>query len=76
MKKRILKNIKSEDRKIINELLNYPESSAGSIMTTEFIDLKENMTVGEAFEKIKKVGLNKETIYTCYVLDMSRKLII
>lgn len=73
--KRILKNIKAEDRKIINELLNYPESSAGSIMTTEFIDLKENMTVKQAFEKIKKIGLEKETIYTCYVLDKSRKLV-
>ena len=53
--KRILKNIKSEDRKIINELLNYPEDSAGSIMTTEFIDLKENMTVEQALEKIKRI---------------------
>lgn len=72
--KRILKNIKSEDRKIINELLNYPEDSAGSIMTTEFIDLKENMTVEKALEKIKRIGLEKETIYNCYVLDNSRKL--
>lgn len=72
--KRILKNMKSADRKIINELLNYPEDSAGSIMTTEFVDLKENMTVTEAFAKIKKIG-NVDNIYTCYVLSMTRKLI-
>lgn len=72
--KRILRNIKSEDRKIINELLNYPEDSAGSIMTTEFIDLKENMTVEQALEKIKKIGLEKETIYNCYVLNTYRKI--
>ena len=72
--KRILKNMKSKDRKIINELLNYPEDSAGSIMTTEFVDLKENMTVTEAFAKIKKIG-NVDNIYTCYVLSMTRKLI-
>lgn len=73
--KRILKNVSPKDRKEINEFLNYPSDSAGSIMTNEFIDLKENMTVEEAFEKIRKVGIDKETIYTCYVLDMSRKLI-
>lgn len=72
--KRILRNIHSDDRKTVNELLNYPEDSAGSIMTTEFIDLKENMTVEQALEKIKKIGLEKETIYTCYVLSMSRKV--
>lgn len=72
--KRILKNIGAGDRKIINELLNYPEDSAGSIMTTEFIDLKENMTVEQALEKIKKIGLEKETIYNCYVLNIHRKV--
>ena len=72
--KRILKNIGANDRKIINELLNYPEDSAGSIMTTEFIDLKENMTVKQALEKIKKIGLEKETIYSCYVLNIHRKV--
>ncbi len=72
--KRILKNIHPADRKVINELLNYPEESAGSIMTTEFIDLKENMTVEQALEKIKRIGLEKETIYNCYVLSMSRKV--
>lgn len=73
--KRILKNIKNTDRKLINELLKYPDDSAGSIMTTEFVDLKENMTVAEAFEKIRKVGVDKETIYTCYVVTLKRKLL-
>ena len=72
--KRILRNINSYDRKVINELLNYPEDSAGSIMTTEFIDLKENMTVEQALAKIKKIGLEKETIYNCYVLNFHRKI--
>ena len=71
---RILKNITKEDRKIINELLKYPEDSAGSIMTTEFIDLKENMTIEDALERIREIGTNSETIYTCYVLDKERKL--
>ena len=73
--KRILKHINSENRKIINELLNYPEDSAGSIMTVEFVDLKENMTVQEAFDRIKKIGLKKETVYNCYVTDAKRKLL-
>ena len=73
--KRILKTVKPEDRKIINELLAYPDETAGTIMTTEFIDLKENMTVSDAFEKIRKIGLDKETIYTCYVLTIDRKII-
>lgn len=72
--KRILKNIKGNDRKIINELLNYPEDSAGTIMTTEFVDLKENMTVEQAFDKIRKIGLQKETVYNCYVVSTDRKL--
>ena len=73
--KRILKSVNKEDRKVINELLKYPDDSAGSMMTTEFIDLKVNMTVEKAFEKIKKIGLKKETIYTCYVLDVRREVI-
>lgn len=73
--KRILKTVNKEDRKTINELLKYPDDSAGSIMTTEFIDLKVNMTVEKAFEKIKKIGLKKETVYTCYVLDVRREII-
>lgn len=73
--KRILKNVKESDRKVINELLEYSEDSAGSLMTTEFIDLKENMTVESAFDKIRKIGLDKETVYYCYVLTVDRKLI-
>ena len=72
--KRILNNIGKSDRKIVNELLKYPEDSAGSIMTTEFIDLKENMTVADAFARIKKIGLQKETVYNCYVLSLNRKI--
>lgn len=72
---RILRSIPKEDRKVINELLNYPEDSAGSIMTTEFIDLKENMTVTQALERIKELAIDSETIYTCYVLSTNRELI-
>ena len=72
---RILKSVNKEDRKVINELLNYPEDSAGSIMTTEFIDLKENMTVEKALERIKELAIDSETIYTCYVLSKNRELI-
>lgn len=71
---RILKNVKREDREVINELLKYPEDSAGSIMTTEFVDLEEDMTVEEALQRIKQIGLDKETIYYCYVLTKDRKL--
>ena len=73
--KRILKSVNKEDRKIINQLLNYPEDSAGSIMTTEFVDLKEDMTVAEAIERIKELAIDSETIYTCYVLSKNRELI-
>lgn len=73
--KRILKAVNKEDRKIINELLQYPEDSAGSIMTTEFVDLKENMTVEEALERIRTIGLDSETIYNCFVLNKNRVLL-
>ncbi len=73
--KRILANTKPESRKIINELLKYPDDTAGSIMTTEFIDLKETMTVEKAFDIIKERGLQKETVYTSYVLTKDRKLL-
>lgn len=73
--KRILKTITPSERKVINEFLNYPDDSAGSIMTNEFVDLKENMTVDQAFEKIRRVGVDKENIYNCYVLTESRELI-
>ena len=73
--KRILKNITAKDRKLVNELLKYSEDSAGSIMTPEYIDFKENMTILEAFEKIRRVGEDKENIYTGYVLTKTRKLL-
>ena len=59
----------------MNELLNFPEDSAGSIMTTEFIEFKEGITIQEGFDIIRKTGLKKETVYWCYVVDKSRKLI-
>lgn len=71
---RILQNTDSETRKQINEILNYPADSAGSVMTTEYVYLHEEMTAREALEWIRKVGIVKETIYTCYV-TRSRKLI-
>lgn len=73
--KRILKNSDPENRKQINELLEYPDDSAGSLMTTEYVSLSENMTVEQAFDKIRKTGLNKETVYTCYVTDGKKHLI-
>ena len=72
--KRILKLVNKEDRNTINELLKYPEDSAGSIMTTEFIDLKENMTAEQALKRIRRIGTDSETIYTCYVLTEKRIL--
>lgn len=72
--KRILKQSGAESRKTINKLLAYSNNSAGSIMTTEYVDLKKDMTVSEAFSRIRKVGTDKETIYICYVIDNTRKL--
>ena len=72
--KRILKNADPEMRKSINQILRYPEYSAGSIMTTEFVSLRPNMTVEEAILRIRRQGVDKETIYTCYVLSKDRKL--
>ena len=73
--KRILKQTTAEKRKMINQLLAYPEDSAGSIMTTEFIDLKKSMTVDEAIDRIRMLGLQTETINTCYVIGIHRKLL-
>jgi magnesium transporter len=72
--KRVLKNASEDTRKQINQLLQYQEDSAGSIMTTEYIDLKEDMTVEDAFRRIRRVGVDKETVYTCYVTDARRIL--
>ena len=71
---RILDTVDSSKRDDINLLLNYPDDSAGSIMTTEYVALKKDMTVCDAMRHIKEVGIHKETIYTCYVLER-RKLI-
>lgn len=72
--KRLLMQTTPETRRDINHLLQYPEDSAGSIMTVEFVDLKENQTVNQAIEKIRKVGIDSETINTCYVTDQYRKI--
>ncbi len=71
---RVLRHADEETRLRINQLLNYPKDSAGSIMTMEFVALKRSMTVREAFERIRRVGVDKETVYTCYVTDSGRTL--
>ncbi len=73
--KRLLENASPETRRDINHLLRYPEDSAGSIMTVEYVDLKENLTVEGAIDRIRRVGLDSETINICYVLDAQRKLL-
>ena len=73
--KRILRQADKDMRKQINELLKYPEDSAGSIMTTEFILLRPDMTAEMAIKRIRRTGVDKETIYTCYVTDANNKLI-
>ena len=73
--KRLIANTSPDTRQAINHLMRYPEDSAGSIMTVEYVDLKENQTVGEAIERIRKVGLDSETINICYVLDNKRTLV-
>lgn len=72
--KRVLRMTDPADRRIINQLLLYPEDSAGSVLTTEFVDLKASMTVDEALDYIRRFGPDKETIYTCYVTDADRYL--
>lgn len=73
--KRILRHTDPETRKSINEILQYPEDSAGSLMTIEYVDLKKYMTVDDAFTRIRRTGVDKETIYICYVTDENRKLL-
>ena len=73
--KRILRQADPEKRKLINEILKYPEDSAGSIMTTEYVSLRPDMTVEDAIKRIRRTGVDKETINTCYVTDNNRKLI-
>ncbi|MDR0464761.1 MAG: magnesium transporter [Treponema sp.] len=73
--KRVLKNVPPEKRKTINQILQYPENSAGSIMTTEYVDLRQDAKVKEAFDTIRSTGVNKETIYNCYVIGNDRLLV-
>ncbi len=72
--KRILENTSDKTRKIINQFLNYPVDSAGSLMTIEYVDLKKEMTIKEAIQYVKKIGIDKETIDTCYVINSNRIL--
>ncbi len=72
--KRVLKNAKPETRSLINQFLKYPDASAGSIMTAEFMDLKKHMTVGQAIERIRRIGEDSESIYTCFVTNAKRVL--
>ena len=73
--KKILRNTSEAERKLINQFLAYPENSAGSLMTIEFVDIKKELTVSEVLDKIRKTGPNKETIYTCYVTDSWQHLL-
>ena len=73
--KRILRTADNDMRRSINMILHYPDDSAGSIMTTEYVRLKESMTVADAISHIRKNGVDKETIYTCYVTDSNRTLL-
>lgn len=72
---RVLINIPPEKRKLVNQFLNYPEDSAGGLMTIEYVRLTEFMTVGEALDHVREIGLKKETIYTCYITTIHERLI-
>lgn len=72
--KRVLRNASPDVRELINHFLKYPPHSAGSIMTAEFVDLRKTMTVAEAFQRIRRTAIDKETVYTCYVMDDNRRL--
>ena len=72
---RVLRNTDESTRKIINQFLNYPDDSAGSLMTIEFVQFHQDMTVGEAMAQLRKTGVDKETIYNCYVIDHRRVLV-
>lgn len=72
---KILANTDHESRTLINQILHYPKDSAGSIMTMEYVELKKHMTVQDAFTRIRRTGVDKETIYTCYITDPTKKLI-
>ncbi len=72
---KVLRNTDRETRQLINRFLRYPENSAGSLMTVEFVHLRETMTAGNAMQIIRQTGLDKETVYTCYVIDPKRRLV-
>ena len=72
---RILRQADPDMRKMINEILKYPEDSAGSIMTTEYVELRPDMSADDAIKRVRRTGIDKETIYTCYVTDKDRRLI-
>lgn len=72
---KILQNTSPDTRKLINQFLKYPDNSAGSVMTVEYVSLKSDMNIGQALNHIKKVGINNETIDICYVIDNQRKLV-
>jgi magnesium transporter len=72
--KRVLQHASPETRTLVNQFLKYPPESAGSIMTAEFVDLKKDMLVSEAFARIRRTALDKETVYTCFVMDANRHL--
>ncbi|MDO5300494.1 MAG: magnesium transporter, partial [Clostridia bacterium] len=73
--KKVLQNADEGTRKVINQFLNYPENSAGSLMTIEYVDLHDYFTVRKAMDYIRRTGIDKETVYTCYVIDEQRKLV-
>ena len=73
--KKLLANVSPDQRRDINHLLRYPEDSAGSVMTVEFVDLKDTLTVQQSIDRIRRIGLDKETINICYVLDVGRHLL-
>ena len=73
--KKVLQNTDENTRKTINQFLNYPENSAGSLMTIEYVDLHDYFTVRKAMDYIRRTGIDKETVYTCYVIDDQRKLV-
>ncbi len=73
--KKVLANADESTRKLINQFLNYPENSAGTLMTIEYVDLKDYFTVRKAMDYIRRTGIDKETVYTCYVIDEQRRLV-
>ena len=73
--KKVLQNADTKTRSLINQFLQYPESSAGSLMTIEYVDLHDYYTVRKAMDHIRRTGIDKETVYTCYVIDAQRKLV-